>query len=80
MPSTITLATVQADLALWLNAKTAAAQGQSFSLNGRTLSRQDIKEIRITIAELSRQERNLLDAARTGKNNGRLGFSVVRFS
>jgi len=80
MSATITLATVQTDLAAWRAALTAASSGASFSLNGRTLTRQNVSEIKRMVAELSRQERDFLDASRTGKAASRLGGSLGRFS
>lgn len=42
----ITLAQAEAQLATWLAASTAVASGQSYSINGRSLSRVDAGEIR----------------------------------
>jgi len=45
----ITLAQAEAQLELWLNASTAVASGQSYSIGNRSLSRADAKEIRENI-------------------------------
>ena len=82
MTATITLVSVQADLALWLAARAAAAGGLSFSLRGRSLTRQDLTAINAMINTLSRQEANLLrarDAAGNGVSSGRISFSVGAF-
>jgi len=79
MPATINLASVQAELQVWLNARTKAASGQSVSINGRSLTTQDLKEISSMIASLSRQESDLLIQQSTGVNRKRLG-SLARFN
>jgi hypothetical protein len=76
MTATITLATVQAELQVWLDARTKAAKGQSVSIQGRSLTTQDLTEINNMIARLSRQERNLLlqQSSATGRRTfGSLG-------
>jgi hypothetical protein len=45
----ITLAQAEAHLAVWLAADTAVASGQSYSINGRSLTRADASEIRENI-------------------------------
>ncbi len=42
----ITLAQAEAQLAVWLDANTKVASGQSYSIGGRSLSRTDASEIR----------------------------------
>lgn len=42
----ITLAQADAQLAAWLDASTKVAQGQSYSIGTRSLTRADAKEIR----------------------------------
>lgn len=42
----ITLADAEAQLAAWLAASTAVATGQSYSIEGRSLTRADAAEIR----------------------------------
>lgn len=45
----ITLAQATAQLTAWLNASTAVASGQAYSIAGRSLTRADAKEIRENI-------------------------------
>lgn len=45
MATGITLSIAQTQLGLWLEADTAVASGQSYSINNRTLSRADAGEI-----------------------------------
>jgi len=42
----ITLAQAEAQLSAWLDASTAVAQGQSYTIGARSLTRADAKEIR----------------------------------
>jgi len=78
---TITLATVQTNLALWLAADAALATGQMFSMNGRSLTRTDAEEVRKQINFWSGQEARLERGARnSGKDNSRVGFSVAKLS
>jgi hypothetical protein len=77
---TVTLASTQTELALWLEARSQAAGGLSFSLNGRSLTRHNLAEINSMIGTLTRQERSFLDAARSGKSATRMGFSVAKFN
>lgn len=60
MAATITLARAQSELALWLDASTALSKGQTFALNGRSLTRSDASEVRKMINYWSRQEATLL--------------------
>lgn len=45
----ITLAQAEAKLATWLDAEDKVATGQSYSIQGRSLTRANLKEIRETI-------------------------------
>ncbi|MCK5541701.1 MAG: hypothetical protein KAI40_03340 [Desulfobacterales bacterium] len=45
----ITLEVAEAKLELWLTAEGKVANGQSYSINNRSLTRADLKEIRATI-------------------------------
>lgn len=45
----ITLEQAEAQLALWIAASTAVASNQSYSINGRSLTRVDAREIRENI-------------------------------
>lgn len=45
----ITLAQAEAKLQTWLDAEDKVAAGQSYSINGRSLTRADLGEIRNTI-------------------------------
>jgi len=69
MPITKTQATTQ--LGLWLDADAAVATGQSYSINGRTLTRANAKEITDKIQYWSRVESQLTRIA-----NGETGTSV----
>jgi|GEM_PF-6821233 len=79
MSATITLASVQAELQVWLDARTKAAKGQSISIGGRSLSTQDLKEIDAMVNKLSRQETKLLTQQQSGSTRKTLG-SLARFS
>jgi len=73
MPATITLETVQAELKLWLAARSAATTGQSVSVNGRSLSTQDLPEMTKMINQLSRQEAEFLRMKQQRNKKRRLG-------
>lgn len=45
----ITLVQADAHLTAWLDADTAVATGQSYTINGRSLTRADAAEIRLNI-------------------------------
>lgn len=45
----ITLAQAEAKLTLWMDAEDRVASGQSYTINGRSLTRANLKEIRETI-------------------------------
>jgi hypothetical protein len=46
----ITLAQAEAQLAAWIDASTAVATGQSYSIGGRSLTRANAAEIRESIS------------------------------
>jgi len=52
-PSPITLASAQAQLTNWLTALENASTGGSYSIGGRTLTRQDVPTIRAEIQRWS---------------------------
>lgn len=58
--ATLTLARAQSELAAWLDASTALSDGQSVSMNGRTLTRADAAEVRNMINYWSRMEAKFL--------------------
>lgn len=45
---------VRAELELWLKARTALASGQSYSIGGRTLTRQDMQTVDSMLTQLNR--------------------------
>ena len=66
-PSPVTLATAQAQLAAWNEALSHASTGGSYSIGGRTLTRQDVPTIR---AEIQRWHNTV--AAITERLQGRV--------
>jgi hypothetical protein len=63
----ITLAQAETQLAKWLAADTAVASGQSYSYDGRTLTRADSKQIRENIEYWDKKVRTLsASTSRTG--------------
>lgn len=75
---TINLASAQANLAAWTAASLALAEGQSYTLNGRSLSMANAAEVREMLNYWSGVEARLLNAAATGKNR-RVGVALARF-
>jgi len=55
----ITLAQAEAQLTAWLNANTAVASGQSYSIAGRSLTRANAEEILKQIEFWDRQVKRL---------------------
>ncbi|HAP66876.1 MAG TPA: hypothetical protein DCQ99_03485 [Nitrospinae bacterium] len=55
----ITLTDAQTQLANWLTASTKVAQGQSYSISGRAVTRADAEEIRKQIIYWDRQVKRL---------------------
>ena len=55
----ITLAQAEAQLASWLAADTAVAEGQAYSIGGRSLTRADARSIRENISFWDAQVRRL---------------------
>lgn len=74
----ITLASAQEQLAAWTAASLALAQGQSYSMNGRSLSMTDAAQVREMVAYWSGIEARLLDAAATGTTR-RASIALARF-
>jgi len=56
----ISLAQAQAALANWINADTAISSNQEYSIDGRTIKRADLAEVRNQINYWSRVESQLL--------------------
>lgn len=81
MAATMTLAIAQAQLTLWIAASTALAGGRSFSMNGRTLTREDATQVREMITYWSGIEAQLLHRAQLDgtTDRGRAAFGVARF-
>lgn len=69
----ITLAQAEAQLALWLDANTKVASGQSYSIGGRSLSRTDASEIREQITYWDGWVRKL---SRSASGRGRTRYVV----
>lgn len=77
---TLNLGTVRANLEAWIAADLALASGQSFSMNGRTLTRSDAGQVKERINYWSRLEARLeQDAANPGSDQSRSGFSLAKF-
>lgn len=74
----VTLASAQAQLTAWTAASLALAEGQSYTMNGRSLSLTDAAEVREMLNYWSNIESNLLAAQSSGKTR-RAGFSLARF-
>jgi len=55
----ITLTQAEQKLQLWLDAEDAVASGQSYSINGRSLSRANLKEIEETIDRWDKRVKRL---------------------
>lgn len=78
--ATITLARAQSELALWLDASTALANGQSFSMNGRSLSRSDAEQVRKMINYWSRIEAQMLARQQvSGRDRSRSNPALAKF-
>ena len=71
--SGITLAEAEAQLAVWLEANTKVAEGQSYSIKDRSLSRADAAEIREQITFWDGWVRRL---SRTARGRGRTRYVV----
>lgn len=61
-------------IALWKAAYKAASAGQSYTIDGRTLTRQNVSEIRAQLSYLERQ----LDALNSGSGLKRITCRTVR--
>ena len=59
----ITLTQAETQLAIWIDADTAVATGQGYSIAGRSLTRADAKEIRENIMFWDSQVKNLSAAS-----------------
>lgn len=59
MMAGITLAEAEAQLTAWMDASTAVASNQSYSINGRSLSRADAAQIRENIKFWDQQVKRL---------------------
>ena len=64
-----TLATVQAELALWETAYSAVTKGETFSMRGRTLTRVNADTCRQHITALTREEKRLLTRQQGGNGS-----------
>lgn len=65
----MSLAQVQASLALWESAYDAVSKGSTFSMNGRTLTRVDADVCWNQITRLTRLENQLLHKQQTGRSS-----------
>lgn len=79
MTATITLARAKSELNLWLDASSSLAAGQSFSLNGRTLTRSDAKEVRKMINYWSRTESELESRQHATRDRSRMNPGLAKF-
>lgn len=57
---------VRAEIELWLKARAALASGQSYSIGGRTLTRQDLETVNSMLTQLDRTLK-ALEAAAAGQ-------------
>jgi len=73
----LTLSEAQASLALWQSALNSLAGGRSVSIDGRTLTLEDSKEVRNNIVWLQRVV-NELTAQSSGST--RTGYKTPRWS
>lgn len=72
----ITLAKATAQLDLWLEADASTATGQSYTINGRTLTRANATEITNKIQYWSSVESQLM---RVANGEGSINVSLARF-
>ena len=72
---TLNLGTVRANLQAWIAADLALASGQSFSMNGRTLTRSDAAQVRGQINYWSRVEAELEQRALSSGRRSRFGVA-----
>ena len=61
----ITLAQAETQLALWIAADTAVAEGQAYSKDGRSLTRANAKEIKENIVFWDKQVKRLTNGGIT---------------
>lgn len=73
----ISLSQATAQLALWLDADAATATGQSYTINGRSLTRANATEITDKIQYWSKVEASL---QRVANGESKVGVSVARFT
>lgn len=73
----ITLSDAQTALSNWLTADAAVAKGQSYSINGRSLSRVNAAEIREQIVFWTKVEAQL---QRKANGQRRIGISLARLN
>lgn len=73
----IDLSRATAQLNLWLDADASVATGQSYSINGRVLTRANAAEITDKIQYWSKVESQLQRIANGG---GKVGVSLARFN
>ncbi len=81
MNATLTLARAQSELAAWLDASTKLAAGLAVSINGRSITRADAKEVRAMINYWSKIEAGFLQAADASStaDRPRSGYAVAKF-
>lgn len=76
-----TEAEIQADLAVWYSARTAAASGKSLTIStsagSRTVSQHDLEDINSTIAQLQRE---LIACQTASGGKGLHDFGVANFN
>ena len=75
--SVLSLSDVQAQVAAWRDASLKLAEGQSVSMNGRTLTRSNSREVLDQLNYWLRKESEFL-AREAGRQS--IGFSRARFS
>lgn len=75
--SVVTLAIVQARLTKWLAAEEVLSEGKEFWINGQRLIHEDLDMVADRIADLTRQEAQLL---RKASGKPQLSVKLPRFS
>lgn len=78
--ATLTLSDAQAQVSAWTAASLALANGQTFSMNGRTLSRTDAAEVRKMLEYWTRIEATLEARQQgTARDRSRMNPGLAKF-
>lgn len=80
MTATMTLERAQSELAAWLDASTKLARGLAVSVNGRSITHSNAKEVREMINYWSKIEAGFLQQAdSSGSDRGRGSYALAKF-